>query len=186
MNAEHGVLTNRDTVRFERLLPGPIDLVWEYITDRDKLRTWLVDGFVESRVGADISLSQASDELPIRNDVLVRGIVTRCEPPRLLAYTWRLAPPDESPAEAEKFDALKQSEVIFELEERGESTLLVLTHRRIPTNHVPGAGASWHAHLEYLMAHMARRDAKSFFTNYERVLPIYVRAQRRMERRNRK
>jgi uncharacterized protein YndB with AHSA1/START domain len=38
---DYGVLTAPDTLRIERLLPGPIERVWQYLTDSDKRATWL-------------------------------------------------------------------------------------------------------------------------------------------------
>ena len=34
--SEYGVVTEPGTVRFERLLPGSVDLVWAYLTDPEK------------------------------------------------------------------------------------------------------------------------------------------------------
>ena len=34
--SEYGIVTEAGAVRFERLLPGPIERVWAYLTDPDK------------------------------------------------------------------------------------------------------------------------------------------------------
>ncbi len=39
--SEYGELLDECTVRFERMLPGPIDRVWSYIVDSDKRKKWL-------------------------------------------------------------------------------------------------------------------------------------------------
>ena len=39
--SRYGERIDDTTVRFERLLPGPIERVWEYLTDGDKRATWL-------------------------------------------------------------------------------------------------------------------------------------------------
>jgi uncharacterized protein YndB with AHSA1/START domain len=44
MTAEHGIITEAGAIRFERLLPGPIERVWAYITDSSKRATWLAEG----------------------------------------------------------------------------------------------------------------------------------------------
>ena len=36
--AEHGVITEAGAIRFERLLPGPIERVWDYLVDPAKRR----------------------------------------------------------------------------------------------------------------------------------------------------
>ena len=35
ITAEHGIITEAGAIRFERLLPGPIERVWEYLVDSD-------------------------------------------------------------------------------------------------------------------------------------------------------
>ena len=93
---ERGVLVDAGTVRFERLLPGPIDLVWKYLTTRELLTTWLADGDIDPLPGEPIDLEQDVDGLPIRNAGKVHGVVTRAEPPRLLAFTWDFIAGDET------------------------------------------------------------------------------------------
>ena len=39
-----GEIIDRQTVRFERLLPGPIERVWAYLTESEKRRKWLASG----------------------------------------------------------------------------------------------------------------------------------------------
>ena len=89
------------TVRLERLLPGPIERVWDYITDGEKRAKWLAGGEFDLTVGGPIKLefhnASLSPELddpppPHHSDLPERmyfdGEVTRCEPPTLLAHTW--------------------------------------------------------------------------------------------------
>jgi len=67
------------------------------------------------------------------------GVVTRCEPPNVLAYT---------------FGRTGKSEVTFELTEKGSEVLLVLTHRsrEEELEHMDGFGAGWHTHFAHLEA----------------------------------
>src|ERR1700689_1232331 len=58
-------LAATQAVRFERLLPGPVERVWDYLTRPDLQRTWLADS--------------AAD---------VNG-VTDCQPLRRLEYSMR-------------------------------------------------------------------------------------------------
>ena len=48
---KYGERIDETTVRFERMLPGPIERVWEYLTDAEKRATWLCGGETESQVG---------------------------------------------------------------------------------------------------------------------------------------
>ena len=127
---EYGELFDENTVRFERLLPGPIERVWAYLTESDKRAKWLCAGEVAAGVGARVdmhfhnaSLSGPGDaprpgtcgDQPER--VSFSGTVTRWEPPHAVAHTWQFG--EES------------SEVCYELEARGDKVRLVLTHRRL-------------------------------------------------------
>src|SRR5580698_6413683 len=47
--SDYGVITESNTLRFERLLPGPIDRVWRYLIDSDKRGQWLAYGEIEPR-----------------------------------------------------------------------------------------------------------------------------------------
>jgi len=42
--SEFGVLTEARTIRFQRLLPGPIERVWAFLTESDKRGRWLASG----------------------------------------------------------------------------------------------------------------------------------------------
>ncbi|MBX3188795.1 MAG: hypothetical protein KF819_17385 [Labilithrix sp.] len=57
-------MSDDDSVRIERVLPGPIDEVWEHLTDPAKIAGWL------------------------GNDAGDLGEVSRCEPPNVVAYRW--------------------------------------------------------------------------------------------------
>ena len=54
--SEHGVVTEPGTIRFERLLPGPIERVWAYLTEADKRRQWFAGGEMELRAGGKADL----------------------------------------------------------------------------------------------------------------------------------
>jgi uncharacterized protein YndB with AHSA1/START domain len=53
---EYGVVIEPRTVRFERVLPGPIERVWSYLTDSEKRGKWLASGPMELRVGGRVDL----------------------------------------------------------------------------------------------------------------------------------
>jgi hypothetical protein len=58
-------MTATTTVEMERLLPGPIEQVWDYLTKPELLATWL------------------GDANPGTNHE-----IKRCEPPAMLEYAW--------------------------------------------------------------------------------------------------
>ena len=56
------------TVKLERLLPGPIERVWAYITEADKRAKWLCGGRFELRVGARIRMEFDNNSLSSDKD----------------------------------------------------------------------------------------------------------------------
>ena len=150
--SDYGVVSEPRTVRFERVLPGPIDRVWAYLTESDKRAKWLASGPMELRVGGrfELKFNQADyaaiiEPIPERfkhhgGEVEI-GLVTQCDPPRLLAFTWR--------------EGAVESEVIFELMPRGRDVLLVLTHRRLGNRvEMVSVASGWHTLLGVLVEHL--------------------------------
>jgi uncharacterized protein YndB with AHSA1/START domain len=39
-----GIIVDAGTVEFKRVMPGPIERVWAFITERNNLARWLGDG----------------------------------------------------------------------------------------------------------------------------------------------
>ena len=60
---EFGALTDPGTLKIERLLPGPIERVWSYLTESELRRQWLAAGEMEMKVGAPVELVWRNDEL---------------------------------------------------------------------------------------------------------------------------
>ena len=160
---EYGELLDERTVRFERLLPGPMERVWRYLTESEKRALWLCGGDAEPNVGGHVDMhfnnqSLSSDEdipqpekyadLPV--PLSFEGTVTACEPCRLLTHTWEFG--DEA------------SEVSYELTEVGDKVLLVLTHRRLETvDTVLSVSGGWHTHLNILVDVLEGGRVRPFF-----------------------
>ena len=94
---DYAVLTAPDTVRLERLLPGPAGRVWRYLTDGELRRKWLASGDITPAAGSEFELVWHNDELtdPPGNrpegfgeEHRMRSTITSYEPERLLAFTW--------------------------------------------------------------------------------------------------
>jgi uncharacterized protein YndB with AHSA1/START domain len=169
----HGTFTERGAVRFERLLPGPAERLWAYLTDSDKRGQWLATGAMEPWVGGRIEhifrhadLSPTLEPLPERYQHMKEGHaftgrITRYEPPHVLAYTWGDAP-----------DA---SEVTFELSPRGEDVLLVLTHRRLGARRERVSVASgWHTHLGLLEDRLQGQVPRPFWSTHSALEAEYA------------
>lgn len=167
----YGTIIAPNTIRFKRLLPGPIERVWAYLTESDKRSKWLASGDMDLRVGGETELfwlhSQLDtvkpDEAPekYRNGHRMKARITRCEPPHVLGYTW-----------GAREDAL--SEVVFELSQQGDEVLLVLTHHRLPNqNDLLGVSGGWHTHLDVLVAHLNGNSAPGFWSTHATLAAEY-------------
>ena len=173
MNDALGLITGNDTLRLERTLPGPIERVWEFLTDPDQRATWLAAGPMELRAGGRMELVWRNHELTAPDDRpserfkdfggehRMQATVTRCEPPRLLAFTWGEAGGDPS-------------EVTFELTPQGKSVKLTLTHARVQRRgELVNVSGGWHVHLDYLVARLEGREPPRFWAAFERLERTY-------------
>lgn len=161
-----------DTVRIERWLPGTVERVWAWLTERDKRAQWLADGAVTPAVGGEVALAFAHDALSHeRSPERYRqqagqphlGRVTRYEPPHLLSHTW----PEQHGV---------VSEVCFELAAQGDGVLLVVTHRRLPDRATMiDVASGWHAHLGLLCDHLNGRTPRGFWTAHDAAERDYTR-----------
>src|SRR4051812_1559089 len=120
-------LVEPGTVKLERLLPGPIERVWSYITDSDKRAKWLAAGEFDLRVGGRIELRFDNDNLSPdkkprtaeqRSGPPMVGVITRLEPPHLLSHTWMW----------HKGDTPFETECTYQLAKRGDQVLLTIVH----------------------------------------------------------
>ena len=170
---EYGVVTEARTIRMERFLPGPIERVWDYLTDSTKRGKWFATGKMDLRVGgsvqfffnhADLSAEKTPPEKHKNKACGVRrgGTITAYDPPRLLSFTFGNA-----------------GEVTFELTPKGKDVLLVLTHRKLKDRAMMvGVSSGWHSHLAILIDVLNGDEPRPFWTTvtkmeaeYEKRLP---------------
>ena len=138
----------RASVRLERHLADPPDVVWSAITDRDELRSWfpcdvdVVGGMW--RVGAAI-VFRFSPEF----DMTLDGEVLAADRPTLLSYSWGE-------------DILR-----FELEAEGGGTRMVLTDE-LPPGSAARNAAGWEECLARLDGRQAAQEGswKAAFDKY--------------------
>ena len=144
--SDYATATATNAVRIERLLPGPIERIWAYLTDGELRRRWLASGDMTLAVGAPFELVWRNDELTDPPGQRPEGFdaehrmhshVTDVDPPHRLSFAWR------------------DGEVTFALEPRGEQVLLTVSHRGISDReNMLKIGAGWHTHLDVLVAHV--------------------------------
>ena len=135
-----GEMSTVPCVTFTRLLPGPIERVWEYLTDPRKMPTWFGEvASIEPRQGGAVRLVNGH----------IRGVVTQWQPPRKLIYTWNVF---DSDAPEDAVSAYPESYPTFELETRGDDVLLIFKHFPILERFIPQNAMGWHTMLDMLNA----------------------------------
>lgn len=179
LSTKLGIHPEPRTVRLERVLPGPIERVWQYLTDPKKREIWFAGGPMELHVGGRAELhfdhrKISPEPLPEKyrekmekGEMISIGHVTQCEPPTLLSYTWWENEDDKS-------------EITFELTPQGEDDVkLVITHRRLESRQeVINVSSGWHLHLDILEDRLRGAEPRPFWghlgtlqAEYEKVVP---------------
>lgn len=157
----YGALSEPTTLTIQRLLPGPVERVWAYLTESNRRREWLAAGEMELKVGAPFELVWRNDELTdppgqrpggFAAEERMQSRITELDPPRKLAFTWE-----------------GDGEVSFALEPAGDRVLLTVVHRRLanrPTLLCVAAG--WHTHLDLLLARASDTVPEPFWDGWSR------------------
>jgi uncharacterized protein YndB with AHSA1/START domain len=144
-----GEMSNAPCITFTRLLPGPIERVWSYLTDPKKLPTWYGEiASIEPRQGGKVRLI----------DGHIRGIVTQWQPPHKLVYTWNVF---DAGAAEDAVSEYPESYPTFELEPRGKDVLLTFKHLPILERFIPQNAMGWHTMLDMLTDALNDRPVKA-------------------------
>lgn len=166
-------LLDPTTIKLTRILPGPIELVWAYLTEAEKRGKWFCSGEMELREGGAFELRfqhtnlSHEKEFPEKYKEMADGVVyhatiTKCDRPHLLTFTWG--------------SGEKASEVTFELTPEGDHVRLVLTHRRLVDRaERNGTATGWHAHIDILEDILNQRERRGFWSNHTRLESEYER-----------
>ncbi len=162
----YGELVEPATLKIQRLLPGPIERVWDYLTKTELRRRWLASGDVPAQPGESFELVWRNDELTdppgarpegFSDEHRMESRVVAIEPPRRLVITWGV-----------------QSEVEFGLETQGAEVLLTVTHRRTPDRGaLLNVSAGWHAHIDVLAARLSGQTPKPHWDNWVQLRSEY-------------
>jgi len=162
----YGELIEPATLKIERLLPGPIERVWAYLTQGELRRRWLAAGEMELKVGATVELVWRNDELndppsqrPPGRDAehKLQCQITELDPPRKLAITWG-----------------SSGGVSFALDPQGDKVLLTLIHRRLLDRAtLLMVSAGWHMHLDILVARVTGEKPEPFWDGWSRLKHDY-------------
>ena len=164
----YGVLTEPATLTIRRLLPGPIERIWSYLTDSELRRQWLAAGRMEAKAGTPLELVWRNDELNTPPSQRPAGFpeehsmqsrITEFDPPRKLSITWQ-----------------GSGDVTFELEPKGSDVLLTVIHRRLPDRDTMlKVAGGWHMHLDILVARASGKEPAPFWQGWARLKDEYDR-----------
>lgn len=162
----YGTLTEPATLTIERLLPGPIERVWAWLTESDLRRRWLCAGEMDLAPGGSYEMAFDNDSLTdppgrrpegMKGDGRKTATILLAEPPHRLAYDWH-----------------DVGEVRFELAAQGAEVLLRLTHRRVPNRStLLSVSAGWHAHLDLLAARLRGTEPAPHWDHWTRLRGDY-------------
>jgi uncharacterized protein YndB with AHSA1/START domain len=155
-----GVLLDASTLRFERLLPGPIERIWAYLTESEKRKQWIAAGDYELKKDGKTKMifqhkniskpgTQPPEEFRKMHEEghSWEGRILEIDAPRMLTMTFG-----------------QHSEVTYELTEQpnGE-VLLTLTHRKLTAGDIKNVSPGWHAHLALLADRLNNREPGDFW-----------------------
>ena len=163
----YGTLIEPATLKIQRLLPGPIERIWAYLTESDLRRKWLASGEMQMKVGAPFELVWRNDELTnppgqkppgFGDEHRMQSRITELDPPRKLSFTWG-----------------NNGDVTIELAPAGNRVLLTLIHRRLADRNMTlMVGAGWHMHLDILVARASGTEPEqSFWDGWSRLKQEY-------------
>jgi uncharacterized protein YndB with AHSA1/START domain len=164
----YGTLIEPTTLKIQRLLPGPVERIWAYLTDSELRRKWLAAGAMEMKVGAPVEFVWRNDELndppsarpaDFPEEHRMQSRITELDPMRKLSIAWN-----------------NSGDVTFELEPKGKGVLLTVTHRRLPDRSTMlKVSAGWHMHLDILVARANGNEPAPFWQGWSSLREEYDR-----------
>ena len=167
--ADHYVeLTDPNTLRLERLLPGPVERIWDYLVKGDLRRKWFAAGDIPMEVGAPFELVWRNDELTdppgqrpagSSEESRMQSRVLELEPLRKIVIAWGTA----------------GGSVEFGLTPQGDQILLTIVHRGVTDRaSALNFGPGWHAHVDILHALLTGATPKPFWGEIARLRIDYA------------
>jgi uncharacterized protein YndB with AHSA1/START domain len=152
------------TVKFERRLSHPREIVWKAITDQKEIFRWLPDykGTFEGNKGGEIDLVNTVSGSHVTGDILI------WEPQRVFEHEWHISPNQMFP------HGELESIIRWELkQERDSDTLLIVTHRRLTKSTALSLAPGWHAYLDRLEAILNNQVPPDWAHRFAEVKELY-------------
>ena len=170
---KYGEVREDGTLKFVRMLPGPIERAWSWLAVGEKRAQWLCGGGDARRAGETIrfefhheNLTPHDETIPDKYKEMAQGVsydveITACEPPNRLVVWWT-SPEGDNEIEFRLSEA--DGKVKLELFQRGE----------IPAEHVLGSCAGWHTHLDIMADKLSGATPKPFWPTHEALFREYA------------
>ena len=162
----YGVLAEPGTLKFQRLLPGPIEHVWKYLVESNLRRQWLAAGKLEMKLGAPVEFIWRNDELNnppsqrpdgFPEEQRMQGRITALDAPNNLSIAWN-----------------GFGEVSYALERKGDDVLLTMIQRGLTNREIIVMfAAGSHMHLDILVACLTDKKPPLFWDGWSRLQKEY-------------
>jgi uncharacterized protein YndB with AHSA1/START domain len=145
------VTVDDGAIRLERLLPAPVDEVFDAMTDPTRMADWFspigrAEVEAEAVVGGRLRVVMVEDDVRIEHD----GEFLEVLRPTRLSFTWR-----------SRFTGGRATVVTIELSGEGEKTRLLLRHDWLPRDARASHEGGWGAILDRLSATIAASRGRS-------------------------
>lgn len=177
MKDEFGIRVDDSTVRFERVLPGPIEKAWSYLADSDKRAQWFTSGALPAKIGEPFEMTfHHTDYSPHksppphgyenvdREPQKMTSILLALEPPHRLAFTFGKAIADGQYSEAD-IRLTPQSDGKVKLN---------LTHSKLHDRaYALNISGGWHSHLAMLQHRAEDRVPPSIWDIWRQLQGVY-------------
>ncbi|AIF84325.1 hypothetical protein NTE_02271 [Candidatus Nitrososphaera evergladensis SR1] len=151
------------TLRYERRLAYPREVVWKAITDPKELAMWFnTKAIIDGRNGGTIDFVSAPAGFHTTGRILV------WDPPRAFEHEWHIAPHPDLP------NGEPEAVIRWDLARDGDyGTILTVTHSRLTRSTGLGFAPGMHAFLDRLAAHLNHEALPDWMGRYEAVKALY-------------
>jgi uncharacterized protein YndB with AHSA1/START domain len=162
-----GIITIEEeygTLKYERRLSHPREIVWKAITDPKEIFRWLPDykGTFDGYNGGAIDLVNTVSGSHVTGDILGWDLH------HVFEYEWHISPNPMFP------HGEPESVIRWELKQDGDSdTLLIVTHSRLTKSTALRLAPGWHAYLDRLEAILNNQVPPDWARRFAEVKGLY-------------